>query len=211
MLKIEDLEISVERKRIKNLHLRVGRTGKLTLTAPAYVSDGEIKAFAVSKYEWMKKHLQSAKAEDYRLFIHEGKVTIFGEEYAVVYGKGGGWKDALYLKCAAEEGERYAAKEMRRILAQKIAERLPYWEEKTGLKATSCRIRDMKTRWGTCNVQTGTIWINLQLVKRPTECLDYIIVHELGHLLNRYHDKRFYNYMRYNFRDYERVRESLKK
>lgn len=210
-LRVGELTIAVERKNIKNLHLRVGRTGNISLTAPLFVSECEIESFALSKYAWLKKHLQTAKSEDYRAFVRGGTVTVFGENYPVMFGKKSGFfGGALVLNCEEKDIERYAARELKKVLVKKIEDRLPYWEEKTGLKCACFIVRDMKTRWGTCNIQTGKICINLQLVKKNAECLDYIIVHELGHLINRYHDKRFYNYMRYNFKDYERVRKSLK-
>ena len=62
---------------------------------------------------------------------------------------------------------------------------------------------------GKCNTKTRRLCFNLQLVKKAEECLDYIIVHELGHILNRFHDKRFYNYLNYNFPDYKRVKKLL--
>lgn len=211
ILVLRDLHILVERKKIKNLHLRVGRTGKISLTAPLFVSGREIEKFASDKYTWLKKHLEGVKAENYRSFTAENCVAVFGKVYSLQCNAAvnGVYGDTFCLKCARDSAEEHAKKILRKILAEKINERLPFWEERTGLKASSFVIRDMKTRWGTCNVRTGRICFNLQLVKKSEECLDYIIVHELGHLINRYHDKRFYNYMKYNFKDYERVRRLL--
>lgn len=212
LLRVGDLTIFVERKNIKNLHLRVGRTGKVSLTAPLFVSVGEIEKFAASKYAWIRKNLLAAKAEDYLDFIHGGCVTVFGERLIVVFGakKDECKEGKLYLKCPPQEGEKHAAAALKKLLVKKIESRLPVWEEKTGLHASAFSVRDMKTRWGTCNIRTGKICFSLQLIKKPEECLDYIIVHELGHLINCWHDKRFYNYLRYNFPDYERVRKILK-
>ncbi len=65
-------------------------------------------------------------------------------------------------------------------------------EKKTGISANEFRIKNMKTRWGTCNVHEGRIWINLQLAKKPMDCLEYVLIHELVHLLEKNHTSRFY-------------------
>ena len=210
ILRLGDLEIAVERKKIKNLHLRVGRTGKISLTAPFFVSDGEIERFAAAKYGWLKKHLQTVKTEEFS-YISEDKTQIFGQTVSLVYHaeKEGLCGGILFLRCGAEGAEERVKRILKRLLEEKIQQKHALWEQKTDLKVSSWYVRDMKTRWGTCNVSTGRICFNLRLAKKAEECLDYVIVHELGHLINRYHDKRFYKFLSYYFPDYKRVRKLL--
>ncbi|MBF4242637.1 M48 family metallopeptidase, partial [Vibrio anguillarum] len=79
----------------------------------------------------------------------------------------------------------------RDVLKARIAELLPVWEDKIGVKAADWGIKKMKTKWGSCNTQAKRIWLNLELAKKPPECLEYILVHELVHLLERNHNERF--------------------
>ncbi|MBE0998501.1 M48 family metallopeptidase, partial [Escherichia coli] len=83
----------------------------------------------------------------------------------------------------------------RDALKTRIAELLPVWEDKIGVKAADWGIKKMKTKWGSCNIQAKRIWLNLELAKKPPECLEYILVHELVHLLERNHNERFKGYM----------------
>lgn len=79
----------------------------------------------------------------------------------------------------------------RRQLRARIPELLTHWETVMGVKVTDYRIKRMKTRWGSCNTQAGRIWLNLELIKKSPRCLEYILVHEMVHLLERHHNNRF--------------------
>ncbi len=208
---VDGIHIEGERKRVKNLHLRISAEGKVKLSAPLYVSDAEIGKFVLEKLAWLKKHLENAKTESFWKYDQGGYARIFAHKYKIVYDapKNGVFGDTLFLKTPYDERETALKAQLKKILKKKIEERLPFWEEKTDLRASSYVIRDMTSRWGTCNVKTRRICVNLQLVKKREECLDYILVHELGHIRNRFHDKRFYNYMSYNFPDYKRVKKLL--
>ncbi|MBF4354882.1 M48 family metallopeptidase, partial [Vibrio anguillarum] len=83
----------------------------------------------------------------------------------------------------------------RDALKARIAELLPVWEAKISVKAADWGVKKMKTKWGSCNIQAKRIWLNLELVKKPPECLEYILVHELVHLLERNHNERFKAHM----------------
>jgi predicted metal-dependent hydrolase len=79
----------------------------------------------------------------------------------------------------------------RTLLRGQLSELLPKWEALTGVRVAECRIRRMKTRWGTCNAAAGRIWVNLELARKPPTCLEYILVHEMVHLFERHHNDRF--------------------
>lgn len=97
----------------------------------------------------------------------------------------------------------------REQMKQVIPDLLRKCENIVGVQAKEWRIKNMRTKWGTCNIQKKRIWLNLQLVKKSPECLEYIIVHELVHLLERNHNKRFYGYMDCFYPNWRKVRESL--
>ncbi|WP_270804319.1 M48 family metallopeptidase, partial [Aeromonas sp. QDB02] len=97
----------------------------------------------------------------------------------------------------------------RDALKARIAELLPVWEDKIGVKAADWGIKKMKTKWGSCNTQAKRIWLNLELAKKPPECLEYILVHELVHLLERNHNERFKGYMDKLLPDWRERRDLL--
>ncbi|MBU0960972.1 MAG: M48 family metallopeptidase, partial [Proteobacteria bacterium] len=72
---------------------------------------------------------------------------------------------------------------------------LERWQPRVQRKVSEWHIKKMKTRWGTCNITKSRIWLNLELAKKPEECLEYILVHEMVHLLERCHNKQFYEHM----------------
>jgi len=94
-----------------------------------------------------------------------------------------------------ESRKRILEKFYRNELRTKIAKILEIWETKIGVKSSSIRILKMKTKWGSCNIKDGNIVINYELAKKPLECLEYIAVHELVHMLERHHNKNFIAYM----------------
>ena len=86
---------------------------------------------------------------------------------------------------------------------------MPKWEQITGLKANEWRTKYMKTRWGTCNIIAKRIWLNVQLAQKPPVCLEYVILHELTHLIEKHHNARFYGYVAKFMPDWQEIRARL--
>lgn len=102
----------------------------------------------------------------------------------------------LYVNgTATAEKKLVLTKFYRDELKERIANLLPVWESKMGVTAAAWGVKKMKTKWGSCNTQAKRIWLNLELAKQPPECLEYILAHELVHLLERNHNERFKDYM----------------
>jgi predicted metal-dependent hydrolase len=97
----------------------------------------------------------------------------------------------------------------RQMLRKQLPGLLSKWEPLIGVKISDCRIRKMKTRWGSCNGAARRIWVNLELAKKPTACLEYIVVHEMVHLLERHHNERFREYMDRFLPQWRVLREEL--
>ncbi|EJO4500709.1 M48 family metallopeptidase, partial [Escherichia coli] len=97
----------------------------------------------------------------------------------------------------------------RHELKQQVAKLLPEWQDRIGVPLTFWGIKKMKTFWGTCNTTTKRIWLNLELIKKPPECLEYILVHELVHLLERHHNARFRLHMDRFIPDWRERRDLL--
>jgi len=85
------------------------------------------------------------------------------------------------------------------------------WESKMGVTVSEFAIKKMRTKWGTCNANAGRIWLNLELAKKPTQCIEYIVVHEMVHLLERSHNSRFVAYMDRFLPNWRHVKNELNK
>jgi predicted metal-dependent hydrolase len=206
---IQDIEIEVIKKNIKNMHLSVlPPNGAVRISAPLFVGDENIRLFATSKISWI--HTQQNKfakqlRHSERKFVSGETIYIWGKQYylQVEYGsKANNFllddEKAILTVCkesTAKQRENYVHEVLRKYLKNEITRLLPVWEQKTGLKCKRWLVKDMKTRWGTYSVTTGTVSFNLQLVRKPVACLEYIIVHELGHITHHNHGKGFIAYM----------------
>ncbi|MDR1195554.1 MAG: M48 family metallopeptidase [Endomicrobium sp.] len=207
-MKLQGIKIEVIKKQIKHLHLSVlPPNGIVRISAPLSVCDESIRLFAASKISWIRaqqkkfaKQLRHSKRE----FVSGETIYIWGKQYYLDVRLGEKNNFALKSKKAVltvrkessvAQREKYMRKVLRKFLKDEINRLLPIWEKKIGLKCKKWIIKYMKTRWGTYGKITETISFNLQLVHKPIECLEYIIVHELGHIKYRKHGKTFIAYM----------------
>ena len=108
-----------------------------------------------------------------------------------------------------EKREEILERWYRERLRGRVPALLEKWEPKLGVQASEVRIKKMKTRWGTCNSEAGRIWLNLELAKKPLPCTEYIVVHELAHLVERNHDVRFRNLMDRSLPQWNLYRDQL--
>lgn len=222
-----DIEVAVEWKNIKNLYLKVnGKDGRVTVSAPAEMSFSQIRAFVETKENWLKKHLDSQPAN--RDFLRAGdfctgeKLLLWGEVYVLELRECNG-RTRIKADEVLKRIEMYCRPDMtadkkaqawkewcRKQMTEVIPGLIRKWEPVMQVKVREWRIRDMRTRWGTCNITKSRIWLSLQLVKKPKECLEEVVVHEMVHLLERGHNKRFYNYMDCYLPEWRKWKEVLK-
>ena len=208
-LQLGNITIDVEKKDIKNIHLSVyPPNGKVRIAAPEYMELDTIRVFAINKLEWIKKQQATFKnqvRETPREYIEKESHYFQGERYLLNVIE----HDAkpkvllnhntieLYVRPNTTTKKRksildewYRA-EMKKIIPPLLGK----WENKIGVKANDFGVKLMRTKWGTCNIEAKRIWLNLELAKKPSNCLEYILVHELVHLLERNHNDRFIRYM----------------
>lgn len=212
LITVNGRDVEVNKKKIKNLHLKVLPGKRITVSAPMHLSDERIISFITAKEKWIEENLQRVK--DNFSFINDDKIMLFGKEYEVEinFGKKSSLQvdeKAVLTVPKGADIEKTVSKLLKPLLLDVINEKLAYRVNRTGLIPSQITIRNMKTRWGTCNVKTRKICFSLQLAKKSPFCIDYVVTHELGHLINRYHDKRFYNYLTNNFPDYKKAKELL--
>lgn len=219
---VEDIEVELIRKNIKNMHLYVLRPdGRVRITAPMRLSESAITEFIFSRIDWIRKNRERIEAEPRLapLSYSSGEIImIFGKPYTleVIEGKRNDFsyllgKAELYCKPSSTPEQRNAIveKALRESLYAKVKPMFDKWELITGLKASSYQIKKMKTRWGTCNTRTRKIWLNLELVHKSDECIEYVIMHELAHLRVSNHGKDFVALMDYYMPRWKEIREIL--
>ncbi len=209
MLSIAGIDVQVVRKKIKNLNLAVyPPDGRVRLSVPQHVSDETIQSLIISKFDWIKQKQRVCRAKapvEYRYETGEMHL-VFGQPCRLTViersGKHRVMHDAagsLQLFVRPETTQFARAKCLdawyREQLRQRIGELLKLWQPVIGKEVAEFGIKKMKTRWGTCNIHKRRIWLNLELAKKPLACLEYVVVHEMVHLLERNHTRRFHRLM----------------
>ncbi len=206
---IRGIEVLVLRKKIKNLHLNVlPPNGAVRVSAPLNMNDDAIHTFLATRLSWIKKQQAKFKGQErqtIRKFVSGESHYFLGKRYLLevqyVDGKPKGpkvkilnkKKIVLEVKPGSDSKKReqvlqnWYRKKLREILTPMIKE----WQKKIGVEVNFWGIRQMKTKWGSCNEKTKRIWLNLELIKKPEYCIEYVVVHELLHLLERTHNDRF--------------------
>lgn len=204
-IEVAGIPIEVNRKNIKNLHLSVlPPDGRVRVSSPMDLSDESVVMFVRTKLSWIKKQkekfdMQPRQSE--RQYVSGETLYVFGKQYflRVEYSYKGNslvlsGNDAILTvrkESTIKQRENYVNEWYRKLLKEKIALYLPKWEKITGLYCDSWQTKYMTTRWGTCNINKKKLWFNLQLAKKPPECLEYIVLHELAHLKEKTHNKDF--------------------
>jgi len=205
---VAGIDVRIDRKDIKNMHLYVKPpNGEVSVSVPLKMGDDSIDRFVRTKTSWIKKQQEKYAGQlrqTERRYISGETLYLWGKQYflQVDYAN----KNLLELssntailtvrrESTAKQRESFVREWYRKQLKEEIARLLPQWETATGLKCDSWQTKYMTSRWGTCNPETKKIWFNLQLAKKPTECLEYIILHELVHLRVKNHNTDFTSLM----------------
>ncbi|MEK7482798.1 MAG: SprT family zinc-dependent metalloprotease [Planctomycetota bacterium] len=207
---VRNIAIDIVRKDIKNLHLAVyPPIGRVRIATPLKIDDETVRLFAVSKLTWIKKQkmkFEEQERQTEREFISGESHYFKGIRYLlnVIHQKSSSQVKIrnkkyidLYVRkdTNLDRRQRVITEWYRKQLKKQILPLIEKWQKRTGIKVRDWRVKQMKTKWGTCNKEAGRIWLNLELVKKPEHCLEYIIVHEMVHLLERHHNDKFTAYM----------------
>ncbi|NLJ19447.1 SprT family zinc-dependent metalloprotease [Globicatella sulfidifaciens] len=209
-ISVSGIEIEVIKKNIKNIHLSVHPpNGRVRLATPDDTDDDAIRLFVISKLDWIRKQqreLQEQERISARQYLSGESHYYLGERYLlnVLYTKGrqtveiAGKKEMnLFVRenNTIEQRERVMNEWYREQLKSLIPSYIDKWEKKMDVQVKDWGVRRMRTKWGSCNIQDKRIWLNLELAKKPPHCLEYVVVHEMVHLLERNHNERFRAYM----------------
>ena len=204
-IKLGDITVDVVKKDIKNVHLSVHPpTGRVRVSAPLRMHDDTIRVFTISKLAWIKQQqekLRKQVRESPREYLDRESHYLWGKRYLLeiveidqpsqvelTHDRICLWvrPNATHVKREAILDEWY-----RSALKNAIPTLISKWEPLTGVKVVNFYVRRMKTKWGSCNPRSGSIRLNSELAKKPRECLEYILAHEMIHLLEPTHNQRF--------------------
>ena len=203
---VKGLPVQIFRKAIKNLHLGVYPPhGRVRVAAPLGVSDDAVRLAVIGKLGWIKRQqarFEAQPRQSAREMVSGESHYFLGRRHRLRVVKHDGVdsvelrnKSALELHARPETNAGQRERILHRWYRQQLKELIPplieKWQVVLGVAVAEWGVKKMKTRWGTCNIEARRIWLNLELVKKPVQCLEYIVVRELAHLLARNHDERF--------------------
>ena len=202
-IKVGNLDVTVRYRRgMKHIYLRVEKNADIVVSAPPRTPNYVIRKLVYDNLEELVKRRENilSVAGVSREYKTGEKYFIFGQEYELnveerlknrVFIENN--KINIYVKDEQQNKEKIFNSAIRKLLIDKCKLFIEKYEPIMNVKVKELRIKKMKTRWGTCNLEAQRIWINQELIKYPIECLEHIIVHEMTHLLEINHTPRFYS------------------
>ncbi len=206
---LDGLVIEVHRKPIKNIHLRIyPPDGQVKVSAPLRLRLDLIHNHLKTKRDWIHAQHARFKAQPYsppQAYIAGEQHYFLGKNYTLAIHQGTNPlkiaidDQQIHLHLKSDTSFATKHKLLENWYRQQMKEYLPVliskWETKIGVNVHNWGVRAMKTRWGSCNPMERRIWLNLHLIKKSLACLEYVVVHEMIHLLEASHNKRFYALM----------------
>jgi predicted metal-dependent hydrolase len=204
-VQLGNIAVDVVLKDIKNVHLSVyPPSGRVRISAPSRMSLDTIRVFAISKLDWIKQQqnkLREQERETPREYLDRESHYVWGNRYLLKVAENNSApgvdlkRNILFLRIrpgSSEEKKQAALEEWyREQLKEEVPPLIAKWESLLGVKVKRFFVQRMKTKWGSCSHGAGSIRLNTELAKKPAECLEYIVVHEMIHLLEPTHNSRF--------------------
>jgi len=230
---LKGIPVEVEYRKVKVMRLSVHPPeGRVKIAAPAAMSKDDVLKFAALKFEWIQKHRQRFISKTLNANNSTGAKSGLDTSLrnnSTVYV----WGQPLKLQIIEQEGNSKAAvsgehmvlrirppvtkaqkmkildRFYRRELKLKAESVIKKWEGKIGVEVKKLYIRKMKTCWGSCNYTKQTLRLNSELAKRNLQCLEYVVVHEMLHIIERYHNEKFYRLLSAHIPEWKVIRKSM--
>lgn len=204
---IGGVDVEIVRKKIKNLHIGCyPPEGRVRVAAPESLSTEAIRVAVLTRMHWIKRkqaQFQQQDRQSARRYISGETHFVFGRQLRLevrewskkVHRISQVGNDRLLLEAPrgikTDQRRRWMASWLKAELRKYAAPRLSFWADRLAVHPHQWGIRSMKTKWGSCNSEKGIVWLNSELAKKPERAIDYVIVHELAHLISDKHDERF--------------------
>ena len=218
----EALQVEIQYKNVKTMRITVyPPDGRVKVIAPLGTTAETVRKFAASKLNWIEKHRQK--------FLNHSKLTgplknkaeiyVWGKAYEleIIERKGhpkiviDDGRMKMYVRPGSTKAkmQEFLDKWYREILKETAPALIKHWEKQIGVEVKKLFVRKMKTHWGSCNYEKKTMRLNSELVKRGKECLEYVIIHEMLHIIEKSHNKRFYSLLSQYFPDWKNTRKRM--
>lgn len=205
LIQLGDIKIEVDRKAIKNVHLSVHPPdGRVTMSAPLSTRLEVARAYAITKLTWIRQQQEKMTKqlrETPRQYVQRETHYIWGRRYLlkIIYTEDKAYvaldhkRITLYVKSGSskQKREELIYEWQKLLLHNFIREVIPKWEKILGVSVNAYYVQRMKTKWGSCNHRSGNIRLNTELVKKPKDLVEYVIVHEMAHLLFPTHSENY--------------------
>lgn len=222
---IENININITKKRIKHLYVRViPPSGEVKASVPKSISEEKLRSFLIERIDWIKETVEKVKSQN----KYQEKYYISGEIHHI---KGKKYilnlinanKPKIELKedniidfyvpesYTKENRENYYLKWLKKYFERELNVLFIKWENIINVRVSKITIRRMKSKWGSCNTKDKIICLNLELVKTPNYCIEYVVVHELVHFLEKNHNQRFKDFMTYFLPEWKNYKKELNK
>ena len=221
---VSGLPVEIVRKAIKNLHLGVyPPNGRVRVAAPVKIHDEAVRLAVISRLGWIKrqrKRFHAQERQSAREYVSRESHYFLGRRYLLNVVESDGPSKVsrkghatLELQIS-KQADRHRREQIllawyRKNLKALIPPLIAKWEAKMGMTVESWGVRRMKTKWGSCNSADRRIWLNLELAKKPVRCLEYILVHEMVHLIERRHNDRYIALMNQFLPSWRKCRDEL--
>lgn len=217
------LQVEVVRKDIKHVHLAVyPPDGQVRISAPSHMALETIRLYAITRLSWIRaqqRKMQAQPREAPREYLDRESHYLWGKRYLLKVVE----VDApplvtlhhsrieLQVRPGSDKARRHEVLEAwyRQMLRAELPKLLSKWQSALGVQPSRVIVQRMKTQWGSCNPGTGIIRLNTDLARKPADCLEYIVVHELAHLLEASHNNRFQALMDQAMPHWQQVRNAL--
>lgn len=223
VIELGDIIIQVTRKNIKNVHLSVyPPEGRVTLSAPLNTRLEVARAYAISKLRWIRQQqnkLRDQARQSPRLFIERESHYLWGRRYLLVIEEEemkpqvsiDHKRITLYVRPGSSHIKRAETVHEwhKSLLHDFIPHLISKWEPKIGVSVSNYFLQRMKTKWGSCNPKQGNIRLNTELVKKPKDLIEYVVVHEMIHLLEPIHSDRFITLITEHYPSWKEARIEL--
>lgn len=222
-IQLGDIAVTLTHKDIKNVHLSVHPpAGRVSLVTPIGTRPEVARAYAISKLGWIREQrakLQSQARETPRRFVERESHYLWGRRYllsvveedAKPYVRLSHRKITLHVRPGSSMAKREEVMHEwhRTLLHEVVPQLIKRWEARLGVKVSGYFLQRMKTKWGGCNHRAGTIRLNTELARKPKDLLEYVIVHEMTHLLEPTHSELFTGLLDKHYRSWREARAEL--
>lgn len=223
-LDIGGLRVELVRKSIKNLHLGVyPPDGRVRVAAPPSVSDEAVRLAIITRMGWINRQrdkFQRQARQSERAYVSGETHFHLGQQYRLrLIEQPGASRVRLTsdrrLELIVPKGrdrdfrERVIQRWQRELLRERGQALASQWAARLGVEPPAVGIKRMKTKWGVCNPDANRIWLNLELVKKPPECIGYLVLHEITHLIERHHDEAFVAFLDRHMPNWRTLRDEL--